>query len=83
MASWHSGISKLDQVLEDEEWFTHPIGAGPVQVDDRPGHQSQYVAEADAAEFWGPSPNIKKLHGLNISDNQVKVIMPLRTASST
>ena len=24
MASWHSGISKLDQVQADEEWFTHP-----------------------------------------------------------
>ena len=71
MASWHSGISKFDQVLEDEEWFTHPIAAGPYKWTTDPD-TSQYVAEADAAEFWGPSPNIKKLHGLNITDNQVQ-----------
>ena len=74
MAAWHTGISKLEQVLEDEEWFTRPIGAGPYKWTTDPD-TSQYVAEADAAEFWGPSPNIKKLHGLNISDNQVKAIM--------
>ena len=73
MASWHSGISKLDQVLEDEEWFTHPIAAGPYKWTTDPDTR-QYVAEADAAEFWGPSPNIKKLHGMNITDNQVQVI---------
>ena len=71
MAAWHSGISKLEQVLEDEEWFTHPIGAGPYKWTTDPDTR-QYVAEADAAEFWGPSPNIKKLHGLNITDNQVQ-----------
>ena len=74
MAAWHSGISKLEQVLEDEEWFRHPIGAGPYRWTTDPDTR-QYVAEADAAEFWGPSPNIKKLHGMNIADNQVKLIM--------
>ena len=74
MASWHSGISKLEQVLSEEEWFTRPIGAGPYRWTTDPDTK-QFVAEADVAEFWGPSPNIKKLHGLNISDNQVKVIM--------
>ena len=74
MAAWHSGISKLEQVLEDEEWFTHPIAAGPYKWTTDPDTR-QYVAEADAAEFWGPSPNIKKLHGMNITDNQVKLIM--------
>ena len=74
IAAWHTGISKFDQVLSDEEWFTRPIGAGPYRLTTDPDTR-QFVAEADAAEFWGPSPNIKKLHGLNISDNQVKVIM--------
>ena len=74
MASWHSGISKLDQVLSDEEWFTHPIAAGPYQWTTDPDTKV-YVAEADVADFWGPSPNIKKLHGLNVSDRQVQVIM--------
>ena len=73
MASWHSGISKLDQVLEDEEWFTHPIAAGPYKWTTDPD-TSKYVAEADAAEYWGPSPNIKKLYGLSITDRQVQVI---------
>ncbi len=74
MASWHSGISKLDQVLSDEEWFTHPIAAGPYQWSTDPDSQ-QYEAVADVAEFWGPSPQIKKLKGLNVSDRQVQVIM--------
>ena len=73
MASWHSGISKLEQVQADEEWFTAPIAAGPYKWTTDPDTKV-YVAEADVAEFWGPSPNIKKLHGLNITDSQVKVI---------
>ena len=73
MASWHSGISKLDQVQADEEWFTHPIAAGPYKWTTNPDTDI-YVAEADAAEYWGPSPNIKKLHGLAITDRQVQVI---------
>ena len=73
MAAWHTGISKLDQVQSDEQWFTRPIGAGPYQWKTDPDTKV-YTATADVAEFWGPSPNIKVLHGLNISDNQVKVI---------
>ena len=74
MAAWHSGISKLEQVLEDEEWFTHPIGAGPYKWTTEPD-TSQYTATADVAEFWGPSPNIKKLRGLNVTDDKAKLIM--------
>ena len=74
LAAWHTGISKLDQVLSDEEWFTHPIGAGPYKWTTDPDTK-QFVAQADVAEFWGPSPNIKALRGLNVTDNQVKLIM--------
>ena len=74
MAAWHTGISKLDQVLSDEEWFTNPIAAGPYKWTTNPDTKI-YVAEADAADFWGPSPTIKKLHGLNVTDSQVQVIM--------
>ena len=74
MAMWFTGISKLDQLMSDEEWFTHPIGAGPYMWTTDP-NTNQFVAEADVAAFWGPSPNIKKLHGLNVTDNQVKLIM--------
>ena len=72
MAAWHTGISKLDQVLWDQEWFTRPIGAGPYKWTTDPD-TGEYTATADVAEFWGPSPNIKMLHGLNITDNQAKV----------
>ena len=74
MAAWHTGISKMEQVSSDEEWFTRPIGAGPYRWTTDPDTR-QFVAEADVAEFWGPSPNIKKLHGLNVTDDQVKLIM--------
>ena len=74
MAAWHTGISKMEQVLSDEEWFTRPIGAGPYRWTTDPDTK-QFVAEADSAEFWGPSPNIKKLHGLNVTDDQVKLMM--------
>ena len=73
MAAWHTGISKLDQVLSDEAWFTRPIGAGPYRLTIEPDTR-QFAVTADVAEFWGPSPNIKVLHGLNVTDNQVKVI---------
>ena len=32
MAVWHVGISKLDQVLEDDNWGSAPIGAGPFSL---------------------------------------------------
>ena len=73
---WRRGTRaspKLDQVQADEEWFTHPIAAGPYKWTTNPDTDI-YVAEADAAEYWGPSPNIKKLHGLAITDRQVQVI---------
>ena len=74
MASSHSGISKLDQVLSDEKWYTEPIGAGPYRLTIDPDTR-QFVAQAEVAEFWGPSPNIKTLRGLNVTDNRVKLIM--------
>ena len=78
MAAWHTGISKLDQVLSDEQFSTRPIGAGPYKLtieNDRSGWPEPFVAEADAAAFWGPSPNIKRLRGLNVEDPQARTIM--------
>ena len=49
------------------------VAAGPYKWTTNPDTDI-YVAEADAAEYWGPSPNIKKLHGLAITDRQVQVI---------
>ena len=73
MAAWHTGISKFDQVLSDEQWFTRPIGAGPYRFRTDPNTR-RFVVQSDVAEFWGPSPIIKVLHGLSITDAQMKVI---------
>ena len=78
MAAWHTGISKLDQVWTDEQWFMRPIGASPYRltIEGEPsGWNNPYVAEADVAAFWGPSPNIKRLHGLDVEDTQAQTIM--------
>ena len=32
MATWHIGISKLEQILADESWGNAPIGAGPFRL---------------------------------------------------
>ena len=73
MAAWHTGISKLGQIWTDDQWFRRPIGAGPYRLTIE-GYQS-YVAEADVAAFWGPSPNINRLHGLSVEDRQARTIM--------
>ena len=74
MAAFNAGISKFDQVTSDVEFFLHPIGAGPYQmkIDADTGRWS---VTADQAEWWGPSPNIKKLEGLGVRDRQVQSIM--------
>ena len=74
VAAHRTGFSKLEDVLADEEWFTHPTGAGPYKWTTDPDTQ-QFEAVADVAEWWGPSPQIKKLIGLNVRDRQVQVIM--------
>ena len=65
----HRHLQARSGALEDEEWFTHPIGAGPYRWTTDPDTH-QFVAEADVADFWGPSPNIKTLRGLNVTDGQ-------------
>ena len=40
MAAWHTGISKIDQVLTDDQWFTRPIGAGPYRLTIDPEHRA-------------------------------------------
>ena len=77
MASWHTGISKLEQVLSDAEWFTHPIAAGPYRLTtNRDTKKFEAVAWDEAgAEFWGRAPNIRNLTGLNIDDTESRVIM--------
>lgn len=77
MASWHAGISKLEQVLTDAEWFTRPIAAGPYRLTtDRDTRKFGAVAWDEAGiAFWGRAPNIRKLTGLGIDDAESRVIM--------
>ena len=83
MAAWHTGISKLDQVLRPTMSGSRGrsalarTGGRPIRT------QSSTWPRPTLAEFWGPSPNIKVLHGLNISDEQGQGDHVSRTASST
>ncbi len=77
VAAWHTGISKLEQALEDPRAWDKPIGAGPYQVTIHPDTATaEAVAWDDAGvQFWGPSPSIRKLEVLGIQDAQVSIIM--------
>ncbi len=77
VAAWHTGISKLEQALEDPRAWDKPIGAGPYQVTIHPDTATaEAVAWDDAGvQFWGPSPSIRKLEVLGIQDTQVSIIM--------
>ena len=77
VAAWHTGISKLQQALEDPRAWDKPIGAGPYQVTIDPDTATaQVVAWDDAGvQFWGPSPSIRKMEVLGIQDAQVSIIM--------
>jgi ABC-type transport system substrate-binding protein len=77
VAAWHTGISKLEQALEDPRAWDKPIGAGPYQVTIHPDTATaEAVAWDDAGvQFWGPSPSIRRMELLGIQDAQVSVIM--------
>ena len=50
MATWHIGISKLDQIRADESWGNAPIGAGPFSLAYDPDRQaSQSLPNVDLA----------------------------------
>ena len=74
MAAFNAGISKFDQVTSDPEFFLNPIAAGPYQMSIDPD-TGRWAITADQAQWWGPSPTIKKLQGLGVRDRQVQAIM--------
>ena len=79
MAAWHVGISKLEQVLADEEWGNSPIGAGPFALTYDPDSGFTEVTRADlVGKQWnGPHgmPILEKFLLPNIPDRQVQVVM--------
>ena len=79
MAAWHVGISKLDQVLEDESWGNAPIGAGPFSLTYDPDSGLTKLTRVDlVGKHWnGPhdTPIIEKLVLPNIEDEQARLVM--------
>ena len=79
MAAWHVGISKLDQVLSDEDWGNNPIGAGPFSLKYNPDDGLTEVTRVDlTGGHWnGPhgTPFIEHFILPNIPDRQVQVVM--------
>ena len=79
MAAWHVGISKLDQVLADEDWGNAPIGAGPFSLKYNPDDGLTEVTRVDltGGQWNGPhdTPIIEHFILPNIPDRQVQVVM--------
>jgi len=79
MAAWHLGISKLDQVMMDEDWGNHPIAAGPFALSYDPDSGLTVATRVDLVgmEWNGPNPPpiLEKFVLPNIPDAQVRVIM--------
>ena len=79
MAAWHVGISKLDQVLADDNWGNAPIGAGPFSLTYDPETGLTELTRTDLVGWhWnGPhdTPIIDKLVLPNIEDEQARLVM--------
>ena len=79
MAAWHIGISKLEQVLADDNWGNAPIGAGPFSLTYDPESGLTELTRVDlVSRYWnGPNqtPIIEKLVLPNIEDEQTRLLM--------
>ena len=79
MAAWHVGISKLDQVLADDNWGNVPIGAGPFGLTYDPDTGLTELTRVDlVGKHWnGPNdtPIIEKFLLPNIPDYRARLIM--------
>jgi ABC-type transport system substrate-binding protein len=73
MSAWHTGISKLDQVKSDENWWQYPVSAGPFSMTIDP--DSGLTVVTSGAQWWGGDPILEKMVLENIPDRQVQVIM--------
>ena len=79
MAAWHIGISKLGQVLADDDWGNAPIGAGPFSLIYDPDSGLTELTRVDLVrKHWnGPhdTPIIEKLVLPYVEDEQQRLIM--------
>ena len=79
MAAWHIGISKLEQVLANDDWGNAPIGAGPFSLTYDPETGLTELTRVDlVGKHWnGPhdTPIIEKLVLPNIADEQQRLLM--------
>ena len=73
MSAAHTGISKLDQVLSDENWWQYPVAAGPFSLAIDP--DSGLTVVSSGAQWWGEDSILEKMVLENIPDRQVQVIM--------
>ncbi len=73
MSAWHTGISKLDQVRSDENWWQYPVGAGPFSLTIDP--DSGLTVVSSGARWWGEEPILEKMVLESIPDRQVQIIM--------
>ena len=79
MAAWHVGISKLEQVLDDDNWGNAPIGAGPFSLAYDPDSDLTVLTRTDlVGGHWnGPhdTPIVEKLVLPNIEDERARLVM--------
>ena len=73
MSAWHTGISKLDQVKSDENWWQYPVGAGPFSLTIDP--DSGLTVVTSGATWWGEDSILDKMVLEAIPDRQVQIIM--------
>ena len=77
LIAWNTGISKLEQVLAEEEWWRAPIGAGPYSMTQDPDTDRKVLTRVELAggQWWGGDSVVDRIFMPRVPDSQVKTIM--------